>query len=82
MSARRLQFALSPRRSPSSWRRDHRHLLESASGDSTLALGYDGKVAWRGDRADAGFRIDKEISTDGGGTWTLVAKAAYARKKG
>jgi len=31
------------------------------------------------DITEAGFRVEKEISTDGGKSWTLAAKSTYRR---
>jgi len=33
------------------------------------------------DITEAGFRIEKEISTDGGASWTLAAKSSYTRQQ-
>ncbi len=33
------------------------------------------------DISESGFRVEKEISTDGGASWTLAAKSSYTRVK-
>jgi len=33
------------------------------------------------DISEAGFRVEKEISTDGGASWSLAAKSSYTRSK-